>query len=685
MAFRKTIVQFSLIFVFFVFLFSCTDTSTPTSPAVNHIAPAVEWVSPQAGGELSGVVELRFIVSDEGGIDSARIYLNGYSPDSWRLPASDDNNYNVTWDTREVADDIYILEARAWDKAGNLGTSPSLMVRVRNGTEPPTEDHTPPVVTWIEPLPNGELSNLVLLRFQAMDNVGVDSVRVYRNGYSPIEFYLPGHTGIDYELSWNTRSDSDGVYILEIRAWDESGNIGFSPSLVVQVVNNPQPPEDRIPPDVWWEAPEPGSTLMDTVTLRLRVFDESGVDSVRLYRNGAIVRSDVPAGNEYVYEWDTTSDSDGVHLWEARAWDAFGNTGVSAGLLVRVQNHETPSEDHTPPVIRWISPTPGDTIEGTVELCFDVIDNNSVDSVWVWLDGAIRWKMRGKIDDIHYSLIWTIDKPDGIHYILCGGLDAGGNIGYSPPIGFYVWNNRPRVIWVPDEYEKIQDAVFVARNADTVRVRPGIYTDFVYIQDYQNIWLESAEGPEETIIDATGEGFGIVIGNGVDSSCGVRGFTIRNSESLGIIIGDSSQKIYNNIIFSAEYGLQCGAGWSIMRNNIINQTRRSGFSLFLLWGECDNNIVINTGLDAFWNSYIHKNPVKPDYNLIWNYGYLTNEPPINFGNHNIIDLEPLFEEGSYRLREGSPGIDQGRPDLRDPDGSHSDIGAYGGPYAYPIR
>jgi len=95
MVFKKAIVQVSLIFVFFVFLFSCSDTSTPTSQSVDHIAPTVEWVHPQAGGELSGIVELIFTVTDAGSgdipvagsnIDSARVYLDGYSPKAGGSP-----------------------------------------------------------------------------------------------------------------------------------------------------------------------------------------------------------------------------------------------------------------------------------------------------------------------------------------------------------------------------------------------------------------------------------------------------------------------------------------------------------------------------------------------------------------------------------------------------------------------
>ena len=79
----------------------------------------------------------------------------------------------------------------------------------------------------------------------------------------------------------------------------------------------------------------------------------------------------------------------------------------------------------------------------------------------------------------------------------------------------------------------------------------------------------------------------------------------------------------------------------------------------------------------------HIVPHRGDYNLFWDFRELIgHQVDMVWGDNNITDREPIFREGSYRLREGSPGIDAGRPDLLDKDGSRSDIGVYGGPAAY---
>ena len=45
--------------------------------------------------------------------------------------------------------------------------------------------------------------------------------------------------------------------------------------------------------------------------------------------------------------------------------------------------------------------------------------------------------------------------------------------------------------------------------------------------------------------------------------------------------------------------------------------------------------------------------------------------------------DPQFIPGSYIPSRNSPAIDHGNPDLKDKDGSRSDMDVYGGPYAYP--
>ena len=388
-------------------------------------------------------------------------------------------------------------------------------------------------------------------------------------------------------------------------------------------------------------------------------------------------------GEGYVeYLWDTRTDSDGVYVWEARAWDDSGNMGASPALLVRVKNNpDPPPEDTTPPVINWLSPQAGDTLEGTVELRFQVLDDVGLDSAKIYLNGRLLQNFAdgGQFFDCRVNWI-TSDYPDGNYIVEVRAWDSAQNLGLSDPLSVTVWNNRPRVLWVPDDYEKIQDAINASEDGDTVRVREGIYREGLRLMG-KNIWLESEEGPEVTIIESQGWNDGIMVADNEEPPATIRGFRVYNGynginiwpdinisilncilesfESIGINLNMSNSTIYNCLFINCETGFRAWVSWGAIYN-----------SMFLQCGVGMRNLsVTETGLDYGWNLFWENGE---DY-----HGYETIQTDV-FDN-------PLFIEGSYILDNNSPAINAGKPDIIDSDGSVSDIGIYGGPYAYPIR
>ena len=794
-------------------LITCTEEKTivnPAPPSGDHIAPEIVWLSPQSNSELSGDVSLTFTVADSSGIQRISLFRNGSSPADWQVTPHTDSLYTLTWNTTTVEDGLYILEVRAWDNSGNLGISPSLLVRVKNTPTPPPEDRTPPQLAWLSPNAGSTLSDSVMLmlmvsddvgvdsvqllkdgaivdlpplrsrggvrggqgrvtaqtdttltylwdttsdsdgvhiwearawdtssntgvsagllvkvknradvtpdtqppvvmwvapeagsvvrgsvalRFQAIDDNEVDAIKVYLNG--ALAFEMAGHEALDYEVEWNTEEREDGLYSIDLQAQDASGNTGVSAGLVVTVANHPP---DTTPPDVWWESPDGGATLRDTVMLRVWVYDESGVDSVHLLKDGALVASLPPRlrggarGGEYeaTYLWNTLADSDGVHIWEAVAWDKSGGVGVSPALLVRVDNNQLPPEgDRTPPVIAWLSPEPGDTLEGTVDLRFNVLDDDRVDSVKVYVVGASSKTYKYNFPEYSNYVTWvTSEGSDGNYLVEVRAWDRSGNMGLSDILTFQVWNNRPRVIWVPDDFERIQDAIWDCSEHDTIRVRPGTYDEHWITFGTKNLWLESSDGPEATVIDADSVGGGIGISGEQDTSTCIRGFTIKNSLGPGIYVGGAftGLRIINNITISNVIsGIRVSSqNHCIIRNNIFADARE-GVELFISYGVFENNVVIHSERYALWNiSAWNINPLIPDYNLIWDYGNLMDpDPGFNLGPHNILDSDPLFLGDGFQLQDDSPCINAGNPDIIDRDGSISDIGVYGGPLSYP--
>jgi len=265
-------------------------------------------------------------------------------------------------------------------------------------------------------------------------------------------------------------------------------------------------------------------------------------------------------------------------------------------------------------------------------------------------------------------------------------------MGISEPLSVTVWNNRPRVIWVPDEYETIQEAIIASDDQDTIMVREGRYQEQLQFFD-KNVSLISESGPEATIIDGTGNTYVIWITGGQDSSMIVRGFTFINASELNwrnclLLGGGASARIVNNVFISARnVGAIVEQTFAPISNNLFISSVY-GIQIAHSWGSLLNNMFIGIDQYAIWDASNGGQELVPDFNLFWNCGFNGDDRFRRFqrngwGEHNITDEEPRFINESYRLQDGSPGVDQGDPNILDLDGTRSDIGVHGGPYAYP--
>jgi parallel beta-helix repeat protein len=121
----------------------------------------------------------------------------------------------------------------------------------------------------------------------------------------------------------------------------------------------------------------------------------------------------------------------------------------------------------------------------------------------------------------------------------------------------------PRIIRVPEDYEKIQWAVGNASAGDTILVAAGIY--------YENVTIEKSltivgENKETTIIDGNGTGTGVSLWWAHNVS--ISGFTIRKSAAEGIYVHCSNNTIISDMIITNN-----GHGVSFMgsaHNLIVN-------------------------------------------------------------------------------------------------------------------
>jgi hypothetical protein len=187
--------------------------NTAGSGATDTQAPAASISAPVAGSTVSGVVSVNVTASDNVGVSKVELWVNG------KLLATDSAApFGFSWDSKTTANGNATLEARAYDAAGNLGSSGTVGVSVANTL---VADTTPPTVAISNPADGARVSGNVGVRVNATDNAGSAGIT--------ISFFVNGAqvaqaTGGSLSFNWNTRKIAAGTYTLQAVARDKAGN-----------------------------------------------------------------------------------------------------------------------------------------------------------------------------------------------------------------------------------------------------------------------------------------------------------------------------------------------------------------------------------------------------------------------------------------------------------------------------
>ncbi|HUH01434.1 MAG TPA: PHB depolymerase family esterase [Kofleriaceae bacterium] len=96
------------------------------------------------------------------------------------------------------------------------------------------------------------------------------------------------------------------------------------------------PPVGGTPPTVDITSPSGGSTVSGTATVSVTAGDDTGIDRVELYVDGAMQAADRQA--PWAFDWQTAAFSDGPHTLMAIAYDTDGNIAVDDDTTVIVDN-----------------------------------------------------------------------------------------------------------------------------------------------------------------------------------------------------------------------------------------------------------------------------------------------------------------------------------------------------------
>lgn len=284
-----------------------------------------------------------------------------------------------------------------YDFAGRFADS-SFSVLVSNDFVAPTVSLTAPG--------EGELvAGTVLVSATASDNASSVSVQFAVDGAVIATAHSAPH-----QVSWNSRSLTNGVHTLTATATDGQGNTASSSRQVV--VDN-----DVTPPVVAISAPAAGSVVEGTVTLTADASDDRGVTKVEYLVNGSVVGTDTAA--PWSATWNTrSSTSNGTRSLTARAYDAAGYVTTSAVVSVTVNN------DWTAPTLTITSPAASAVVSGVTQVAASATDDRALARV----EFRVNAQWVATQTSAPFGFAWdTTMAPEGTSIVEAVAYDAAGN------------------------------------------------------------------------------------------------------------------------------------------------------------------------------------------------------------------------------------------------------------------
>jgi len=369
-------------------------------------SPTVILLYPTAGSEISGTIDVVIDAYDDVGVILMEFYVDGI------LVATDNNSpWGFSWNTTNLSNGDHSLYIKAYDEAGNEGTTGNLLFTI-------ADDITAPTVTLLYPGAGSVISDTVNVLVDASDDVGVTLV----------EFYVDGNleasdTNVPWGFAWDTGTLSSGTHILYIKAYDAVNNVGTTGNISFTVADDP----DVTSPTVLLLYPGAGSVISGTVDVIVDASDDIGVSYVEFYVNGILEFTD--NNSPWGFAWDTSTLPAGDHVLYIKAYDAAGNTGTTGNLVFTIADNS----DTTPPTLTLLYPAATSVIADSVNVVVDAIDNVRVDSVQFFVDGV--WENTDTSSP--WGFTWnTTSLSAGTHTLYMKGFDPSGNIGTLGPISF---------------------------------------------------------------------------------------------------------------------------------------------------------------------------------------------------------------------------------------------------------
>ncbi len=396
-----------------------TNLSTVDVEVDNH-APEITFKNPRQGDHVQQTLEAEVRVTDGPYIPTVSYKVDNLT---WKQMSTLDPNASINWtasiDTTQFQDGLHRLYIRGVDDAGHSSVQ---QIEI-------TMDNHVPEAAILNPSSQQFIEGELLVRVDAQDEVGIDSVKVdiysliggdsHSDRWSVEATYNPS-SGY-YEVSLDTTLEKEGgMWNVTARVIDESGKVTKTDTVEFRV--------DNYAPSLTIESPQNGDYVSGTIGFNVTT-DDAFPGSIEY-------NVDDSGWVPIVVNLTTTDLAEGRHRIDIRTSDLAGHT-VTQTIYVYVDN-EGPSAEIA-------SPVEDQFVQGWFS--FRIAGNDEVGVKGVSID-VFNQTRKVSYDSESGYYVYEVDTrsvPDGNYSVSAVVEDYIGNVNTTDEIAFQVDNNAPTV------------------------------------------------------------------------------------------------------------------------------------------------------------------------------------------------------------------------------------------------
>jgi hypothetical protein len=332
--------------------------------------------SPGEGQYIHGMYTFQAIAMDDVGVSQVMITVTNTDTTTVvidNVPMgynSASGHYELSLDTMILVDGNYEVSCMAYDMAGHSSTATTVAFMI---------DNTAPVLTITSPHDGDLLTGTVSIEVVAEDTF-----------LSGVMYNVDDAGWVDIDVDWDTSALADGAHTVMVKAMDEPGHY------VMQTI---EVTTDNTEPGLYAVmVPENDEHVGASFFVSVDAMDMVGLEMVTYhFGNLSTVMMFVNKETGF-YEADitTTHLEDGDNKLYITATDSAGfSTQIERNIFV----------DNSGPVIEFVEPKDGDTVDADWKFIVTITDDTEIESVFIRIDKEDWLEMKEK--DGQYMYTWN--------------------------------------------------------------------------------------------------------------------------------------------------------------------------------------------------------------------------------------------------------------------------------------